>query len=112
MEFHLNENVFESFKNMYNADILIGGHSCFPKIIALFSRNVFFYLPFNDGVTRVLGGGVTGGPKYWGRSFEETDTNRCIMTDIYCEYNRSEMIRSLVNLSKATLFRNAYTSIE
>jgi hypothetical protein len=93
--FHFNSSVTDTITDFYNADILVGGHSCFPKIVALFSSNTFIYLPFNDGQTRVLGGGVTGGTRMWGNSIESIDADRWIMTDIFCNLNRQKIINKL-----------------
>jgi hypothetical protein len=98
--YHFNTNVQDTIADLYNADICIGGHSCFPKVIALFSRNLFIYLPFNDGKTKVLGGGVTGGCQFWGNSREQIDESRWIMTDIAVSMNRATIIEKVMGMMK------------
>jgi hypothetical protein len=96
IEFRFNTNVFDTFQELYNADIIIGGHSCFPKIIAMFSKNILFYIPFNDGIIDVSHENVAKQVHQWGRAAEEWDTHRMIMTDIYCKLNRN-IILSILN---------------
>lgn len=94
IQFRFNEPVMDTIIALYNADVVIGGHSGFPKMITTFSDNLFIYLPYNDGETQVL-----GGPRFpvgWhGRAPEEYETHRRIRTNIRVLRNRDLIERRL-----------------
>lgn len=93
--FHFNTDVFETFSGIYNADIVVGGHSNFPKTITMFSHNKFVYLPYKDGITRALGNHQKSELYYLGHYPELFDEDNRIETDVYCQKNREAIMRIL-----------------
>ena len=93
--FHFNTDVFETFSGIYNADIVVGGHSNFPKTITMFSHNKFVYLPYKDGITRALGSHQKSELYYLGHYPELFDEDNRIETDVYCQKNREAIMRIL-----------------
>ncbi len=93
--FNFNTDVFETFSLIYNADIVIGGHSNFPKIITMFSDNIFIYLPYKDGVIPALGVNNEFKNCYLGTQPELFDVEHRFETDIYCKKNINQIIEKL-----------------
>lgn len=93
--YHFNTDIFDTFREIYNADIVVGGHSNFPKIISLFSNNIFIYLPYNDGIIRALGVNNKFRLYYLGEHPEIFDKEHRIETDIYCKKNRELIIQKI-----------------
>ena len=92
---HFNTDVFSTFKDIYNADIIVGGYSNFPKIITMFSNNILIYLPYNDGIIPALGVNNEFRFNYLGEHPEIFDKEHRIETDIYCKKNRELIIEKL-----------------
>tara|TARA_B100001105_G_C22327350_1_gene415295 strand:- start:44 stop:1024 length:981 start_codon:yes stop_codon:yes gene_type:complete len=93
--YYFNTDVYSTFKDIYNADIVIGGHSSFSKIITLFSNNLFIYLPYNDGVIQALGVNNEFKLNYLGNYPELFDIENRIETDIYCKKNKELIIQKI-----------------
>jgi len=93
--FYFNTDIFDTFKKIYNSDIILAGHSNFPKIISLFSDNIIIYLPYNDGIINALGGFKKFKKFYLGKYPELFDEKKRIETDIYCKKNRDKIIKFL-----------------
>ena len=93
--YHFNTNIYKTFTDIYNSDIVVGGHSNFPKIISLFSNNIFIYLPYNDGIIPALGVNNDFRLNYLGEHPEIFDKEHRIETDIYCKKNRELIIEKL-----------------
>jgi hypothetical protein len=98
ISFKFNIDVFETFSDIYNADIVVGGHSNFTKIITLFSKNIFIYLPYNDGIICPLGVNKTFKLYHLGNYPENFDQDNRIETDIYCKKNRQLIIEKLTGI--------------
>ena len=98
ISFYFDTDVFETFSDIYNSDIVVGGHSNFAKIITMFSDNVFIYLPYNDGIIPALGVNNTFELYHLGHYPELFDEENRIETDIYCKKNRQLLIKKLSNL--------------
>jgi hypothetical protein len=98
IEFHLNTNVFDTFSDIYNADIIIGGHSGFPKIISMLSNNIIIYLPYKDGNIPALGVNNIFKLYHHGIYPELYDKQHRIETDIYVKKNRKLIENKIIEL--------------
>ena len=96
--FYFNTNVFETFSSIYNSDIVVGGYSNFPKIITMFSNNIFIYLPNNDGIIPALGVNRSFKTYHLGNYPEQFNKEKRIETDIYCNKNKDIIINKLNSL--------------
>ena len=93
--FNFDTDVFDTFIDIYNADIVVGGHSNFPKIITMFTNNLFIYLPNKDGIVPALGVNNKWKLYHNGRSLEIFDEDYKIMTNIYCNMNKDLIISKI-----------------
>jgi len=88
--FHFNTDIYDTFKEILNADLVIGGHSNFPKIISLFNNNPIVFLPYHDGIVQPLGTQKRHKLYYLGNNIEAY--NNRIETNIYCKKNKNEIL--------------------
>jgi len=88
--FHFNTDIYDTFKDILNSDIIIGGHSNFPKIISLFNTNSIIFLPYHDGIVQPLGTQKRHKLYYLGNNIEAY--NNRIETNIYCKKNKNEIL--------------------
>jgi hypothetical protein len=96
--FHFNTDVFDTFRGIYNADIVVGGHSNFAKIITMFSNNTFIYLPYKDGVIKALGVNNKFKLFHNGQYPELFDKDNRFETDIHLIKNKQLIIDKLSSL--------------
>lgn len=92
--FHINIDVFSTFVGILNANIVIGGHSNFPKIITLFGESPLIFLPYNDGIVPPLGDNKYFNLYHLGSQLEAY-SNR-IETDVHCTKNK-DLIEDCLN---------------
>lgn len=98
IRFCFNTDVFDTFKNIMNSDLIIGGHSNFPKIISLFCETPLIFLPYNDGIIPPLGTNKNFKLYHLGNNLESYENK--IETNIHCNKNKNLIIFALNNLLK------------
>ncbi len=95
VNYYLNTDVFDTFKKIYNSDIIVAGQSNFPKIIALFSKAKLIYLPYKDGECKPLGINRKFKLYHLGTKPELFDEKNRIFTNISCNLNRDKILEIL-----------------
>jgi hypothetical protein len=95
INYYLNTDVFDTFKKIYNSDIVVGGQSNFPKIITIFSNNIFIYLPYKDGECKSLGVNKKFKKYHLGNNLESFDEKNRIMTNLKITMNNKLILDNL-----------------